>query len=74
MIIEDERDQSLPPNYDAREGECNDFPMSRDHTAEFQDFIQNHLRIHDRRTHSQLQADLVEHLWRFQGQYEEACD
>ncbi|RWR72970.1 putative nuclease HARBI1 [Cinnamomum micranthum f. kanehirae] len=39
MIIEDERDQSLPPNYDAREGECSDLPVSRDHTAEFQDFI-----------------------------------
>ncbi|RWR74380.1 RNA polymerase I termination factor [Cinnamomum micranthum f. kanehirae] len=62
MIIEDERDQSLPPNYDAREGECSDFLVSRDHTAEFQDFIQNHLCICDKRTHSQLQADLVEHL------------
>ena len=74
MIIEDERDQSLPPNYDAWEGECSDLPVSRDRTAEFQDFIQNHLRIRDKRTHSQLQADLVEHLWHFQGQYEEACD
>ncbi|RWR75069.1 putative nuclease HARBI1 [Cinnamomum micranthum f. kanehirae] len=35
MIIEDERDQSLPPNYDAQEGECSDLPVSRDHTAEF---------------------------------------
>ena len=74
MIIEDEHDQSLPPNYDAWEGECSDLAVSRDHTAEFQDFIQNHLRIRDKRTHSQLQADLVEHLWHFQGQYEEACD
>ncbi|RWR94628.1 putative nuclease HARBI1 [Cinnamomum micranthum f. kanehirae] len=74
MIIEDERDQSLPPNYDAREGECSDLPVSRDHTTEFQDFIQNHLRIRDKRTHSQLQANLVEHLWHFQGRYEEACD
>ncbi|RWR85203.1 putative nuclease HARBI1 [Cinnamomum micranthum f. kanehirae] len=74
MIIEDECDQSLPPNYDAREGECSNLPVSRDHTAEFQDFIQNHLLIRDKRTHSQLQADLVEHLWHFQGRYEEACD
>ncbi|RWR74579.1 putative nuclease HARBI1 [Cinnamomum micranthum f. kanehirae] len=74
MIIEDERDQSLPPNYDTREGECSDLPVSLNHTAEFQDFIQNHLRIRDKRTHSQLQADLVEHLWHFQGRYEEACD
>ncbi|RWR92167.1 putative nuclease HARBI1 [Cinnamomum micranthum f. kanehirae] len=74
MIIEDERDQSPTPNYDAREGECSDLPVSRDHTTEFQDFIQNHLRIRDKRTHSQLQTDLVEHLWHFQGRYEEACD
>ncbi|RWR76319.1 putative nuclease HARBI1 [Cinnamomum micranthum f. kanehirae] len=74
MIVEDECNKSLPPNYDAREGECCDLAVSRDHTAEFQDFIQNHLRIRDKRTHSQLQADLVEHLWHFKGQYEEACD
>ncbi|RWR76317.1 putative nuclease HARBI1 [Cinnamomum micranthum f. kanehirae] len=74
MIVEDECNKSLPPNYDAREGECYDLAVSRDHTAEFQDFIQNHLRIRDKRTHSQLQADLVEHLWHFKGQYEEACD
>ncbi|RWR97115.1 putative nuclease HARBI1 [Cinnamomum micranthum f. kanehirae] len=62
MIVEDERDKNIPPNYDAREGECSDLAVSRDHTAEFQDFIQSHLRIRDKRTHSQLQADLVEHL------------
>ncbi|RWR72100.1 putative nuclease HARBI1 [Cinnamomum micranthum f. kanehirae] len=43
-------------------------------TTQSMDFIQNHLRIRDKRTHSQLQADLVEHLWHFQGRYEEACD
>ncbi|RWR72185.1 putative nuclease HARBI1 [Cinnamomum micranthum f. kanehirae] len=71
MIIEDERDQSLPPNYDAREGECSDQLVSHDHTAEFQDFIQNHLCIRDKRTHFQLQADLVEHMWHFQGRYDD---
>ncbi|RWR72915.1 putative nuclease HARBI1 [Cinnamomum micranthum f. kanehirae] len=35
LIIEDECDQILPLNYDAREGECSDLPVSRDHTAEF---------------------------------------
>ena len=74
MIVENERDKSFPPNYNAREGKCSDLAVSCDHTVEFQDFIQNHLRIRDKRTHSQLQADLVEHLWHFQCQYEEACD
>ncbi|RWR87993.1 putative nuclease HARBI1 [Cinnamomum micranthum f. kanehirae] len=67
MIIKDERNQSFPPNYDAREGECSDLLVSYDHIVEFQDLIQNHLHIRDKRTHSQLQADLVEHLWHFQG-------
>ncbi|RWR83961.1 putative nuclease HARBI1 [Cinnamomum micranthum f. kanehirae] len=54
MIVEDERDKSLPPNYNAREGECCDLAVSRDDIAEFQNFIQNHLCIRDKRTHSQL--------------------
>ena len=51
MIVEDERDESLSTNYDAREGECSDLVVSCDH-AKFQNFIQNHLRIRDTRTHS----------------------
>lgn len=67
MIIEDERGKSLPLTYDVREGENNSFEVSHDHTAEFQDFIRNHLRIRDRETHTRLREDLVEHLWRFRG-------
>ena len=39
MIVEDGRNKSLSTNYNAREGKSNDLAVSRDHTAEFQDFI-----------------------------------
>lgn len=65
MIVEDERNESLPLNYDAREGKGGELTASRDHTTEFQDFIQNQLCIRNRGTYSQLQANLVEHLLHF---------
>ncbi|XP_038699066.1 putative nuclease HARBI1 [Tripterygium wilfordii] len=37
--------------------------MSHTQTAEFRSFIQTHRQIRDSSTHSQLQDDLVEHLW-----------
>uniref|UniRef100_A0A2N9EE81 Nuclease HARBI1 n=1 Tax=Fagus sylvatica TaxID=28930 RepID=A0A2N9EE81_FAGSY len=42
--------------------------VSRERTTEVQNFIQSHIRIRDRETHSQLQDDLVEHLWQLHGQ------
>ena len=42
--------------------------VSRKRTTEVQNFIQSHIRIRNRETHSQLQADLVEHLWQLHGQ------
>ncbi|XP_012859009.1 PREDICTED: putative nuclease HARBI1 [Erythranthe guttata] len=59
MVIEDEHG---PGSIDF------DFPTpnvipSREQTNEFRDFIQIHHQIRDRTTHSQLQHDLVEHLW-----------
>ena len=38
-------------------------PMSREPTNEFMEFIQVHQCIRDREVHSQLQMNLVEHLW-----------
>lgn len=32
MIVEDERNERLPLNYDAREGEGDDLAVSHDHT------------------------------------------
>lgn len=36
-------------------------------TPEVMEFIQRHRRIRDRGTHSQLQEDLIEHLWQLHG-------
>jgi hypothetical protein len=64
MIVEDERDLYFGADefdYD----QINDIPLeppSHEHTVELMDFIQNHHRIKDRETHSQLQSDLIEHL------------
>jgi len=70
MIVEDERD--LYQEADAFDCEqINDTPLeplSREHTAEALDFIQNHHRIKDLEIHSQLQSNLVEHLWQIHSQ------
>ncbi len=65
MIVEDERhEEGLDYNYDD-EGER----LTPLHTpiVELHYFIQNHHNIRNRQTHSQLQEDLVEHLWQFHG-------
>ncbi|CAL9018056.1 unnamed protein product [Prunus brigantina] len=67
MIIEDERDDRLPRDYDVRNGESIDLVISHERTIEFQAFIRNHIRIRDKGTHNMLQADLVEHLWGWRG-------
>jgi hypothetical protein len=35
--------------------------------ADFADFLAMHAEIRDSNVHEQLQADLVEHLWRIKG-------
>jgi hypothetical protein len=64
MIIEDERhiDEVERGDYEQFNETTLD-PMSHAPTLEFMDFIQRHRQIRDRETHSQLQSDLVEHLW-----------
>uniref|UniRef100_A0A2N9GTA0 DDE Tnp4 domain-containing protein n=1 Tax=Fagus sylvatica TaxID=28930 RepID=A0A2N9GTA0_FAGSY len=70
MIIEDERDPNGVQQHDdyKQVPESIPTPTSRELTIEVQNFIQSHIRIRDRETHSQLQADLVEHLWQLHGQ------
>jgi hypothetical protein len=41
--------------------------VSLDHPDMLAEFIHNHLRTRDKETHSQLQSDLVEHLWQVHG-------
>jgi hypothetical protein len=69
MIVEDERDEQdmLDFNYEQLD-ENPPEPLSHDQTDDFREFIQNHIRIRDRETHSQLQSDLIEHLWQLHGQ------
>jgi hypothetical protein len=64
MIIEDERhvDEVERGDYEQFNTTILD-PVSHAPTLEFMDFIRRHHQIRDRETHSQLQSDLVEHLW-----------
>jgi hypothetical protein len=64
MIIEDERhiDEVEHDDYEQFNATTLD-PVSHAPTLEFMDFIRRHRQIRDRETHSQLQYDLMEHLW-----------
>ena len=69
MIIEDERDEVEVVDLDYEQiDEISCTPMSREPTNEFTEFIQVHQCIRDREVHSQLQMNLVEHLWQLQGE------
>nr|XP_023918427.1 uncharacterized protein LOC112029978 [Quercus suber] len=68
MIIEDERDEAEAVDLDYEQiNEISCTPMSREPTNEFSEFIQVHECIRDQEVHSQLQMNLVEHLWQLQG-------
>ena len=69
MIIEDERDEieAVDLGYEQID-EISCTPMSREPTNEFTEFIQVHQCIRDPEVHSQLQMNLVEHLWQLQGE------
>ena len=41
--------------------------VSRTYAEQLSQFMQMHHQIEDRAEHSQLQDDLVEHLWRKRG-------
>ena len=64
MIIEDEChiDEVKCGDYEQFNATTLD-PVSHAPTLEFMDFIRRYRQIRDRETHSQLQSDLVEHLW-----------
>ena len=64
MIIEDERDEAEAVEFNYEQiDKISCTPMSREPTNEFMEFIQVHQRIRDKEVHSQLQRNLVEHLW-----------
>ncbi|KAF8376761.1 hypothetical protein HHK36_031571 [Tetracentron sinense] len=65
MIVEDERDVYISDfNYNVIE---ENIIVSHERMVELSQIIQNHRHIRDRGIHSQLQTDLVEHLWKLQG-------
>ncbi|XP_058211489.1 uncharacterized protein LOC131323659 [Rhododendron vialii] len=69
MIIEDERDYNgaADLNYDPLE-HTPLVEVSHERTIDLVEFIRRNHQITDRGTHSQLQADLIEHLWQMYGQ------
>ncbi|KAK9983643.1 hypothetical protein SO802_033168 [Lithocarpus litseifolius] len=69
MIIEDERDEAEVVDFDYEQiDEISCTSMSRGLTNEFMEFIQVHQHIRDKEVHSQLQRNLVGHLWQLQGE------
>ena len=69
MIVEDERDE-YDYNFDDRGQYVCDYEdmgervtVSHDAAPELDAFIENYKNIKDKETHTQLQADLIEHLW-----------
>ncbi|XP_004293133.1 PREDICTED: uncharacterized protein LOC101306305 [Fragaria vesca subsp. vesca] len=75
MIIEDERKDNrnihqLHKDYDNVPRGPPIPSVSREPTSSFMEFLANHDRIRDRQTHSQLQKDLIEHLWKLHGDYD----
>ncbi|KAK9290125.1 hypothetical protein L1049_008290 [Liquidambar formosana] len=65
MIVEDERGVHMPNNnYEVFEENAD---LSYEPTIDFVQFLQNHQCIRNRKVHSQLQANLIEHLWQYQG-------
>jgi hypothetical protein len=61
MIIEDEGAMNIRFDH---EREVNSFiSVSHGEIPELYDFLQTHNRIRDKATSSQLQEDLIEHLW-----------
>ena len=64
MIIEDERDEAKAVDFDYEQiDEISCTPISREWTNEFLEFIQVHQHIMDKEVHSQLQKNLIDHLW-----------
>jgi hypothetical protein len=60
MIMEDEQDDEHDINYKGVGDKVN---TSHEETPELEEFIHNYRKIKDKGIHTQLQDDLIEHLW-----------
>jgi hypothetical protein len=68
MIVEDERDKDDEANEVRRYDDVREeVRPSRAPTHELQEFLQIHHAINDRGIYSQLQEDLMQHLWQRHG-------
>lgn len=64
MIVEDEGAHNGVEDFEYKQlNESSCEPMSRGPTSKFSEFLQRHRCTTNRETHSQLQLDIVEHLW-----------
>lgn len=73
MIVEDERDD-YEYNFDNKGQYVYNYDdmgervsVSHDDAPKLEAFIQNYKKIKNKETHTQLQADLIEHLWQNHG-------
>jgi hypothetical protein len=64
MIIENERntDDASDIKYELND-ETLYIQISHEHTLGFPEFIERHVNIRDGQTHSQLQSNLIKHMW-----------
>ena len=66
MILEDEEDENEAVDFNYEQiDRVNNAPIqvSCEHANGFMAFIQSYIRITDQEIHSQLQSDLINHLW-----------
>ncbi|XP_062161950.1 uncharacterized protein LOC133868980 [Alnus glutinosa] len=68
MIVEDERTNNGEEDFEYEQLNEPLEPVTLGATNDFNEFIQRHHSIRDRETHSQLQLDLVEHLWQLHSE------
>jgi hypothetical protein len=60
MIVEDEFEEDDDFNYDQMREKVT---VSHDNAPKLYAFIANYRKFKDKETHTQLQEDLIEHLW-----------
>jgi hypothetical protein len=68
MIIEDERNNNGAEDFEYEQFNEPLESVTPGPTNDFSEFIRRHHGIRDRETHSQLQLDLVEHLWQLHSE------
>jgi hypothetical protein len=68
MIVEDEWTNNIEEDFEYEQLNEPLEPVTLGATNDFSEFIRRHHSIRDRETHSQLQLDLVEHLWQLHSE------